>query len=217
MVQTRCIHAAFCISWKIILYFTAMFIKNPVNPRIMLIMVLPMVFLACEAGNTFTDARDGKTYKTVKIGEQTWMAENLNYKTDRSWCYDDYENDENKCKAYGRLYGWDAAKTACPKGWHLPSKAEWNSLIEAAGGKNVAGKVLKSTSGWEKNGSDILGFSALPGGVRYYDGFFGEAGSNGAGCWWRNDGMHYAAAGNYDSLDEHDDKESGFSIRCVKD
>ena len=102
---------------------------------------------------TLKDLRDGKTYKTVVIGEQTWMAENLNYadsvKTPslkgKSWCYDGVAG---YCEKYGRLYTWAAAKTVCPEGWHLPSYDEWNTLFTAVGGKFTAGTALKSTSGW---------------------------------------------------------------------
>jgi len=157
---------------------------------------------------TMTDERDGKVYKTVKIGNQVWMAENLNYadsvKTPsligRSTCYDD---DPDNCNITGRMYSWVAAidsialatdaenprecgpgkycdldgiQGICPVGWHLPSRSEWETLIEAVGGKFVAGKVLKSRSGWfsyemededaiaSGNGTDDYGFSVLPAG-----------------------------------------------------
>ena len=111
------------------------------------------------------DSRDGQTYRTVKIGNQVWMAENLNYKTFDSFCYED---EELKCVKYGRLYTWLAARNSCPSGWHLPGKAEFEFLLNAVGGKDIAGKMLKSTSGWEDdgNGDDTFGFSALPAGYR---------------------------------------------------
>jgi uncharacterized protein (TIGR02145 family) len=129
----------------------------------------------------FTDPRDGKFYRTVKIGGQVWMAENLNYAAEGSkW----YNNDEANGTKYGRLYDWETAKKACPAGWHLPSDAEWQTLVDFVGGKYIAGKKLKSTSGWnmDGNGTDEYGFSALPGGSGYSDGYFDIAGYNGS--WW---------------------------------
>lgn len=115
---------------------------------------------------TLTDSRDGQTYRTVKIGEQVWMAENLNYKVENSYCY----NDENSnCDKHGRLYTWSAAITACPNGWHLPSKDEYGTLFLTVGGERIAGKMLKSTSGWsgDGNGTDVYSFAMLPGGVNF--------------------------------------------------
>ncbi|MBR4785923.1 MAG: fibrobacter succinogenes major paralogous domain-containing protein [Fibrobacter sp.] len=137
-----------------------------------------------------TDSRDGQTYKTVEIGDQVWMAENLNFETESSYCY----NDSAKfCKKYGRLYWWADAvgkseeecgygKTCslpsgniqgvCPDGWHLPSYTEWDALLTAVGGKSKAGTALKSAFGWYGGypsysgiyGANESGFSALPGG-----------------------------------------------------
>ena len=117
---------------------------------------------------TLTDERDGKTYKTVVIGKQTWMAENLNYESRYSYCYEDKA--EN-CAKYGRLYMWDAAMEACPSGWGLPSLEEFQALVAAVGGYPVAGKALKSTEGWKDggNGTDDYGFSALPAGYMQED------------------------------------------------
>jgi len=138
---------------------------------------------------TFTDTRDRQTYKTVKMPDgRTWMAQNLNYKTDSSWCY---QNSADSCKKYGRLYNWDAAVKACPAGYHLPSREEWDNLGKAIADEYLkkeieadrdnwvhwlgAAKTLKSKSGWNwnkpdnksGNGTDRFGFSALPGGERY--------------------------------------------------
>jgi len=138
--------------------------------------------------DNLTDSRDGKKYKTVKMPDgKTWMAENLKYKADSSCCYN---NDFLYCYKYGRLYTWNAAMHACPAGWRLPSREEWDSLAKAVGGElqpctdwdgNVilncdfwayAGKKLKTKIGWDyyrnsapRNGTDDFGFSALPGGL----------------------------------------------------
>jgi len=149
-------------------------------------LLLAAVLVAVSVGTasaqqkvTFTDKRDGTKYKTVAIGNQTWMAENLRFILGDSWCY---ENDESKCQQYGRLYDWNMARIACPKGWHLPTKDEWTELV-AVVGSVTGGKKLKSTSGWngDGNGTDDFGFSALPGGLRVA-GSFGYAGSR--GYWW---------------------------------
>ena len=141
------------------------------------------------AEGSFTDSRDGKTYKTVKIGDQVWMAENLNFETDSSYCY----NDSAKyCAKYGRLYEWSAAMDACPSGWHLPDTAEWKTLLDAVGGDSIAGTMLKSTSGWNSdgNGTDDFGFTVLPAGGWDNKMFEGEA----AGFWSSVGYGNYAAA-----------------------
>jgi uncharacterized protein (TIGR02145 family) len=168
-----------------------------------------------------TDKRDGWKYRTVKIGNQTWMAENLNHETGNSWCYN---NDGSNCKQYGRLYDWETAKQACPAGWHLPTKAEWSALVETAGGDDVAGRKFKSKTGWDNGGTgtDDYGFSALPGGYRL-DGSFYDAGSR--GDWW----TATASGSGYDAyiryMIYHNDKVDGYtnavrlglSVRCVGD
>jgi uncharacterized protein (TIGR02145 family) len=90
---------------------------------------LNLVSINPEKGS-FTDTRDSKTYKTVKIGSQTWMAQNISYKTDESW---NYENNELNGETYGRLYTWKAALSACPAGWHLPSDDDWKTLERILG------------------------------------------------------------------------------------
>jgi len=162
--------------------------------------------------NYLTDYRNGRKYRIVKIGDNVWMAENLNYKTGKSWCYG---NDDSKCKQYGRLYDRYTAKTACPNQWHLPSRDEWNNLITIAGGE-MAGRALKSAIGGWEDGKDDLGFSALPGGYREIDGRFSNIG--GYGYWWTASGSAYYLV-MYDGINhvhEGNDVESfGFSVRCL--
>lgn len=212
-----------------------------------------------------TDIRDGQTYKTVTIGTQTWMTENLNYaytgvpynndgytSDSSSWCYG---NDASNCTKYGRLYTWAAAmdsvgtwsmngkgcgygqecnlasagsatlvRGVCPEGWHLPTKAEFEILFTAVGGRSTAGKRLKSKSGWSVggNGMDAYAFSALPAGSRSdYENYVGEGGD--AFFWSSTEGNSYYAYWMYLDYGFDDvrlnvtDKIYGFSVRCVKD
>ena len=166
----------------------------------------------------FTDARDGQVYGAITIGTQTWMAQNLNYSIDESYCYD---NDDNNCLVYGRLYTWYAAMEACPEGWHLPSKEEWDTLFDAVGN---SGQMLKSVSGWAGNGNNgfcPFGFSVLPAGYYYYGSDFYGAGRNGL-YWSSTEDSSYSAyfksfyyddAGVYESYDY---KGNGFSVRCLR-
>ena len=168
---------------------------------------------------SLTDNRDGQTYKTVKIGEQWWMAENLNYETEAgSYCYND---SAEYCEKYGRLYTW--AMDVCPEGWHLPDTTEWKALFDAVGGQATAGTILKSTEGWPYNGyRDTYSFSALPAGFRNNFGNFYNEGDY-ANFWSSterrsNDAfdveLHYTRG---DAYLTYDDKYRGFSVRCVKD
>ena len=182
----------------------------------------------CEYG-TLTDDRDGQTYKTVKIGEQWWMAENLNYRyiqqtaeeDSSSYCYND---DPANCAKYGRLYQWSAAMVVCPEGWHLPDTTEWNALFTAVGGKATAGTMLKFTEGWKNNGngSDTYFFSALPAGYRDYGGDFYDEG-NGAYFWSSTEfdsNDAYSMYLRYYDVSAYlyvDNKYYGFSVRCLKD
>jgi len=148
------------------------------------------------------------------------MAENLNYNANDSKCYD---NKEFNCATYGRLYNWETAMKVCPSGWHLPSKEEWQTLVDFVGGVKVAGKNLKAKSDWDKdgNGMDDFGFTALPGGYGSSDGF-GSVGSSGR--WWSSSersshyayyrSMHYS----YESVDHiYDFKNYLQSVRCLQD
>ena len=167
---------------------------------------------------TLTDERDGKTYKTVEIGTQTWMAENLNYEADFSFCYN---NKPENCAKYGRLYIWEAAMNSCPAGWGLPSLEEFLVLVANAGGREVAGKVLKSTEGWKDggNGTDDYGFSALPAGYMYndstfyYEGEFGQFWSASGTSWMYQLELAYDRDTSFIfSLY----REFAFSVRCLK-
>lgn len=188
-----------------------------------------MVDVEQNDGNTgtFTDPRDGQTYKTVKIGSQIWMAENLNYEFADSYCVD---GDRENLKKYGRLYTYKSAKVARPDGWHIPSKEEWDELEKFVaktllrGDKDYVGYALKSKDGWKNGGkgTDAVGFGALPAGLRYGDGtfvnvlegaYFWSATENGADfAYGRNlnyDGTVLCTRGSY--------KDDALSVRCVKD
>jgi|GEM_PF-2648439 len=169
----------------------------------------------------------GQTYKTVKIGTQTWMAENLNYNASGSVCYN---NQASNCTTYGRLYSHETAQTVCPSGWHLPSGVEWDMLMTAIGGGLTAGTKLKAKSGWnwnEKdnisgNGTDNYGFSALPGGRGYGNGTsFSDVGIE--GVWWISDQhgqrMYYDKeyANQFFVFTMDGSIKQLYSVRCVKD
>lgn len=195
--------------------------KNKSLLTIMAVLIIALNSVAQETG-TFTDSRDGKTYKTVVIGTQTWMAENLAYK-ESSGCWA-YENSQDNVKTYGYLYNWETAKKVCPSGWHLPSDSEWTTMTDFLGGMDNAGGKLKSITGWDKpnkRASNKSGFTALPGGTRGSYGKFSSLGSYGG--WWssteENDEvwsrhMTYIDRSVSKSIDQ---KNSGFSVRCVKD
>ncbi len=171
----------------------------------------------------------GQTYRTVNIGGQIWFAENLNYNASGSKCYD---NDPSNCVIYGRLYNWATAMTACPSGWHLPSKAEWEVMTAYIGGWDTEGKKLKATSGWNNisdwnnidvsgNGSDDYGFSALPGGYGYSSGSFYGIGDYAR--WWvaseyeENGSYAYYRHmfGNVAYWENYDKSYFLFNVRCV--
>jgi uncharacterized protein (TIGR02145 family) len=155
--------------------------------------------------DTFVDQRDGNQYKTIKIGNQVWMAENLRYlpyvvkQGEGSYsfpCYYVYGYDGTSVSSavtmssygnYGVLYNWAAAQTACPPGWHLPSFEEWKQMIDYLGGESVAGGKLKEsgTAHWRSTYATVTNetnFTALPGGFFDLDGTFKSTGYR--GYWW---------------------------------
>ncbi|MEI6766999.1 MAG: FISUMP domain-containing protein [Bacteroidota bacterium] len=171
--------------------------------------------------STFTDARDGKVYKTVQIGKQIWMAENLAYKAGSGcWAYGD--NMENVAK-YGYLYDFETAKTVCPAGWHLASDEEWNTLMSFLG-ENVAVNKIKSAGGWNENGNgnNTSGFSAIPGGHLFNSTTFGDLGTN--SYWWTSTELEATLAwtrsidyNNNNITRDISSKTDGLSVRCIKD
>jgi len=184
----------------------------------------PLSSSSMKEDGSFTDSRDDNTYKTVTIGSQTWMAENLNYNVSSSICY---SNDPANCSKYGKLYNWETAMAICPNGWHIPSKDEWEILKYFVEGNcsDCDGKHLKATSGWNSggNGTDDYGFSAMPGGYGSSDGNFYGAGD--FGIWWSasEDGSSKAYNRHMDENNDaaswysNDKKSYLFSVRCLKD
>ena len=183
--------------------------------------------------NTLKDLRDGQVYKTVKIGDQVWMAENLNFETDSSFCYND---SVEYCAKYGRLYTWTAAMNACPDGWRLPSETDFVNLVKAVGGEKEAGTKLKSTSGWNDyegesgNGTDAFGFSALPAGagnaghygdMNHTTDFWGSTECGIENSPEPGDGCAYEMYLDYRDADvympSYAAKDLVLSVRCVKD
>lgn len=231
------------------------------------IIVSSVILNGCEKedysqdNGEFKDLRDNKEYKWLKIGDQIWMAENLAYTgsemqhitVDLEWCHNTaynawcyYDNNSNNADTYGVLYQWEAAKTACPDGWHLPTDEEWTQMenylkengysYDGLVGNNGIAKSLAADNAWSMSdvqgdvgNSDFpeyrnkSGFSAFPGGNRYYlDGTFNGLGMG--GYWWSatEDSDNYAYSrclyyNNAGVLSSSLNKLDGFSVRCVKD
>lgn len=193
---------------------------------------------------TFTDARDGTVYKTVTIGSQVWMAENLKYlpsvvgpgtgsqTTSYYYVYGYNGTSLAEAKAtfnftaYGVLYNWTAAMSASPVGWHLPNDAEWTQLATFLGESDAGGKLKeKGTAHWNNPNfaaTNETGFSALPGGYCFSGLTFNDMGI--VGYWWssteaNSSGSWYRGMGNsYSELIKISNfKDLGFSVRCIKD
>jgi len=204
---------------------------------LLIVFVVSTIFIntstyAQETG-TMTDSRDGHVYKTVKIGNQWWMAENLKYKPS-SGKYWPYENNKSYISTYGYLYDWETACYSCPKGWHLPSKGEWGQLGAYLGGRLVGGELKESgTTHWNspnKGANNSSRFSVLPSGI-----YSNEDGIEYVGQYtyfWSSTETRLTSEkeGNYLSakclqlgfihaslLLKNLSKELRFSIRCIKD
>ena len=180
----------------------------------------------------------------IKIGSQTWTTKNLEVTKYRNgdkipqvknkkkwaklktgaWCY--YENETANGTTYGKLYNWFAVndpRGLAPKGYHIPTDAEWTILTDNLG--ELAGTKMKSTSGWDNdgNGTNTSGFAGLPGGYRNFDGNFDYIGANGNWCSSSEANTYYAwyrhltnSNGNV-YRDNYGAKQNGFSVRCLRD
>lgn len=188
------------------------------------------------------DERDGKTYKTVKIGDQVWMAENLNYAGGGiGHCYEDVPE---YCEAGGRLYKWDVAREVCPEGWHLPSKAEFDTLLsfvklEYEEEQCGFADMFRATSGWgyyhtpSTQGCDMVGFSAVPAGGKHVESYRSPEYNHAGYTAYFLTSTEYDEYSVYvvelnpgsvnvtpdygDEWPHYETKESEFSVRCLKD
>ncbi len=194
-----------------------------------------------------SDISELKEQTSVRIGEQVWMKKNTDVSVFRNgdpieeitnnadwekaglegkpaWCY--YDNDPENGKKFGKLYNWHAVndpRGLAPEGWRIPDDNDWKALTDFLGGENAAGNKMKSSDGWaaDGNGTDESGFTALPGGYRYYYGNFNVKDYN---CYmWSSDesggkGRYVSlgsAFGNVNNLAGY--KEYGFSVRCISE
>jgi uncharacterized protein (TIGR02145 family) len=172
------------------------------------------------------DPRDGTAYRTVRLGSQLWLGENIRYEQEGSWLYgEDFVN----LRVHGRLYDWQGAGCACPPGWHLPTAREWEILFEYLGGSAVAGGCLKEagTEHWKSPNTaatNSSGFAGRPSGGRrpgegtfhglgMFGAFWSSTEQSQAAAWAFFLGYHYAEV----SVRESTSKRFGFSVRCVHD
>ena len=211
------------------------------------LMILTSTSVVFSQENTTVKDQDGNIYKTVKIGTQTWMAENL--KTTKysdgtaipivvdnaawlalnaaAYCW--YDNDSTNKNTYGALYNGYAVNSGklCPSGWHVSSDEEWTTLISVLGGEDKAGGKLKESgeAHWSKpntGATNESGFTALPGGSRYSNGFFFTI--KNLGYWWstiesKTLNGWYRSMYNRNTVVSRNyyDLTNGFSVRCVKE
>ena len=170
-----------------------------------------------QQGPKVTDT-DGNVYPSVKIGNQIWMAKNLNVNVLGSVCFND---DPAKCERYGRLYTWEAAKSACPAGWHLPSYEEFETLLATVRTSEGGDRSKNLRAGSWENGANKFGFSALPAG-RYISGSkeFDFVGYN-AYFWssteYEGDAAYYLSVNDgYTNVSSYG-KYYAHSVRCLQD
>ena len=191
---------------------------------LLLTTLLFSIHTAQSQSDTLTDNRDGQTYPVVQIGDQIWMAQNLNFKTEKSYCY---ANKSENCEKYGRLYSWEIANEVCPNGWHLATDKEWMDL-EAELGMNPAdtakGDVWRGTDqGIQLAEGGTSGFNAKFGGYRnppsnYFlenmHTFFWTAtvSKGGYRVWYRQ-----LIKGDGKIMRHNQPKSWGMYVRCVKD
>ncbi len=172
--------------------------------------------MGCEESVKSVKDADGNVYPAAKIGNQIWMAKNLNVNVPGSMCFND---DPANCERYGRLYTWEAAKSACPSGWHLPSMEEFGTLLATVRtSERDQSKNLRAGS-W-KNGANKFGFSALPAGsYGKYEKFYYVG--NLAFFWSsseRNfDLAYYLSINDYRANVGSRDKYDALSVRCLQD
>ncbi len=192
------------------------------------LVVSLILFSSCktqpiERAESFIDIRDNQVYKIVKIGNQIWMKENLQF-NDSNDTYN-YQNMPSNSKEYGKLYSWYSANKVCPRGWKLPSKSDFDELTLFLGGAEIAGGSLKATGTnyWHKpnlNATDSSGFSALPAGGRGCDGRYNSRGISVA--FWTSSsvnglGVFYNLWNNTADFRYNEyAKTAGFSVRCIK-
>ena len=169
---------------------------------------------------------NGQKYRTVKIGDQEWMAENMNAVVDGSTCYRD---SSIYCDMYGRLYSWDAAMKVCPEGWRLPDTTDWSILFKSVGGKATAATHLKATTSWTKNGDgngdDAFGFSAFAAGGSDTGSDVKYAGKGIDAAFWTSEvknsydawgvGMYWADS--HPKIEVHPLASNRRSVRCIKE
>lgn len=204
----------------------------------------------CGDAGPFIDPRDGNVYHTIQIGGQCWMSGNLRWLPEvyhpsriseseaRFYVYWYFDGDVEGAKTdenylmYGVLYNWHAALEACPPGWHLPLDSEWQELIGYLGGTPQAGGKLKSLRmdpephpRWafpNEGATDEFGFSALPAGILYNDGQFGNRGNQSS--FWSStpyvEGQAWSQNlyGSGKLAFRHAFPwQDGFSVRCVRE